>query len=177
TIAVGVRAGMWISAGANAGVIIRGKQAGGHQGVAGFTEVSRDVGPVGWDRNRGTGPDLRGRSYRVGPVGVKSPIYGDRITLPIPFLKVSASRQGGFGIGLSGLPLLPLPTPYNFLVRGSASIYVDHPALSPFSNGLLDRAEALGRTARRLTASLQARIEPPARRIATAVRGRLPPLA
>jgi hypothetical protein len=153
-----------IGGGANVGVVLRardgvrrGTRAVRRRRLAGFVQGSIGATVVGATGSVGTDADLGGVEYSVGLVGVRSPIYGNRVFIPFvpPLISLAASREGGLGVGVS----LPTPLGWYPLVRAHASIYLDNPAFARASNKLLDAAEAVAWRFHRATGPARRRIE------------------
>jgi hypothetical protein len=109
-------------------------------------------------------PGLRGREIGLGPMGRGSPVYGDRVSVPIVpgVASLSASRKGGLGLCFSAIPL-PVFYP---VVRGQVSVFLTNPALAGVSCRLLDGVDRVGRAAKRIAQPLIRLKDRAAKRIA-----------
>jgi hypothetical protein len=116
--------------------------------VAGYLQGSISIGGFAKRPILSTDPELRGveTSFSLFGFGLgwENPMLGNRETVPILFgvLSFLASRKGGLGFAVTGLPFLVphLHSPWLHypLLRGAASLYVDNPRLARASNRLLD---------------------------------------
>ena len=141
---VGIDVGIpGLHAGADQGVVIGAADpVTGKRKVAAFSQVRGGAALMSASKVLSRHPELRGTEYSVGPVGRKSPVYGDRVQIPVipDVISVDASRKGGLGVTFYGVPL-PVPGIPPGLVRAGASLYVTDPRLAKISNPLLDRVD------------------------------------
>ncbi|HJZ84904.1 MAG TPA: hypothetical protein VKN99_07005, partial [Polyangia bacterium] len=122
-----------------------------------FTQVQASLGLIAHKRVFSPSKSLRGFENQIVGVGRSSPVYGDRVLVPIipGVIMVGASRLGGLGLSVSGLPF-PFFYP---VLRTTASFYVSHPGLARVSNPLLDRVDRVVAGARKLGRASRARMQ------------------
>jgi hypothetical protein len=125
--------------------------AGGH--VCGFGKTPT------WSPTRG----FSGVETNLLLVGRHSPIYGDRVEVPIipGVLWIGAGRKGGLGFSASLFPV-PFLSPWAMaLARLNLTVYASHPALARVANPFLDTADrvfAKGRSLRERLLGRRARV-------------------
>ncbi|HUS64470.1 MAG TPA: hypothetical protein VMZ28_08005, partial [Kofleriaceae bacterium] len=132
------------------------------------------TGRVHLSHDRKLIPKLGTWSYSIGPRSKRSPTQGDGIGVPTfnPFIGVTVSRKGGFGIKVAGWPTPLGPWPF---VYGTANIGVNHPGLEKASAVVLDRADRLEQWMGRVTAPVRkpiaAALRPVVRPVVRLVKG------
>ncbi len=129
--------------------------------IAPFTVVGGSVGFFAKRRYLSPNKRFRGTETGIAHVNSGSPVYGDRVQVPLVpgLIYIGASRQGGLGITIA-----PLRLPFAFggalvfpLLRGALSIYVTHPLLARPANWILDKNDLLLARLGRLMRPVKAR--------------------
>jgi hypothetical protein len=156
---VGIRHGLVGVGGMGVDVetVVRSKEEAEQAGVKRLATVL-SVGPstaigtvrVHGSRDRALIPKRATWSYSIGPRSKRSPTQGDGIGIPTlnPFLGITVSRVGGFGIKVAGWPTPLGNWPFTY---GTLNLGVNHPALARPSNWMLDRADRFERWMGRVT--------------------------
>lgn len=175
---VGIRKGL-VGVGGMGGdieVVVRSRdeaKARGVRRVAGVMSVGPSTaigtGRIHVSHDRALIPKVGTWSYSLGPRSKRSPTQGDGIGIPTfnPFIGVTVSRLGGFGIKLAGWPTPLGGWPF---VYGTANVGVNHPALERASRVVLDRADRFERWMWRVTAPVRKPVVAAAKRVARRVK-------
>jgi hypothetical protein len=125
------------------------KAEDGTRKTTGFAVGEVHLGPLGLAGVASPDPALRGIEKRLGPIGHSSPLFGDRVSVPVipEVLSVYAGRSGGLGFRVNVVPMFSGPLAY--LGRFGMSVYVTHPALAPSALWVLDKSDRIERQLRR----------------------------